>query len=874
MSASTPTRFSDAKVSQHDFVVRRKFPPLWQMMLLFLLSFAVIYVVAIFRQELGGEITLLAAIALIIGAMAWYTVSYTQRNRDMMLATEFQNALFASAAGLSTEFCFIVKRDGTIVYFDPGFQKIFPRFLIAEHRTLEGLFASEGIDPSKAKVLVDAIDEKASERIIVPLRLPDNSTIDAIISVDTLPRPKGFFLIRGRQYIEKRTGEKKSAPPAPEEREEGISPKMLSTLMDAIPFGILGIGKDGSVQFINSPLEELLGYRAQELQSGQFTFRKLIHSLDGQVPEQVKLDDFTGEAVFLKRNGNLIKLNVHSEQIKDAQGNITGYSLIVNDQPVQNAPVPAQQSRKTELTVDTAGDALVFLKEFIENSPISMVQIDSAGNVAGSNLSFQKLADRAAFHGTGWPFLNFIHESNRAEVSALAEKLLRSESDTEQLPIDVKLENDRASVVTLYLNRMAGLTPGDNHLVAHMIDMTEQKNLEMRFAHSQKMQAVGQLAGGVAHDFNNLLTAMIGFCDLLLMRHPAGDQSFADIMQVKQNANRAANLVRQLLAFSRRQTLQAKMIDITDVLAELSNLVRRLIGENIELKVVHGRDLWPIKADQGQLEQVLINLAVNARDAMPTGGTLTIQTSNVSVNRSSPIPRDLVPPTEEDKITDGDYALIEVIDNGTGIKREILQKIFEPFFSTKEVGSGTGLGLATVYGIIKQTGGYVYVSSTPGKGSRFALYFPRMAQVEATAAKEAEAQERAAPADLTGKGTILLVEDETPVRVFAARALRNKGYTVLEADCGEAGLEVMRQNGKDVEVIISDVIMPGMNGPTMVEKIVADHPHIKVIFISGYAEDAFVHTYGADRTFNFLPKPFTLKQLASKVKEVSQGPNA
>jgi two-component system cell cycle sensor histidine kinase/response regulator CckA len=373
---------------------------------------------------------------------------------------------------------------------------------------------------------------------------------------------------------------------------------------------------------------------------------------------------------------------------------------------------------------------------------------------------------------------------------------------------------------------------------------------------------VGQLAGGVAHDFNNLLTAMIGFCDLLLMRHPAGDQSFADIMQIKQNANRAANLVRQLLAFSRRQTLQPKMLDITDVLAELSNLVRRLIGENIELRMTHGRDLGMVKADQGQLEQVFINLAVNARDAMQKGGRLTIQTSHVTIDAKHPIPDDLIPPVEDEAIVEGDYVLVEMIDTGTGIPRELLQKIFEPFFSTKEVGSGTGLGLATVYGIIKQTGGFVYVKSVEGAGTTFSLFLKRY---NAEDVKPAEMPESVAPPtndDLTGKGTVLLVEDETPVRAFAARALRNKGYTVLEADCGEMAIEVMEKQGSEVDVIITDVIMPGINGPTMIEEVAPKFPRVKVVFISGYAEDVFVKSYGSEREFNFLPKPFTLKQLA------------
>lgn len=487
--------------------------------------------------------------------------------------------------------------------------------------------------------------------------------------------------------------------------------------------------------------------------------------------------------------------------------------------------------------------------------------------VMESNPAFLKLTQPRHTAQQHWPILDAIAEEHRGEVSARLEDIVRSPQSTPEA-LDIRLVN--ANHISLFLSLMKN-PAGETVLIAQMIDTTEQKNLEMRFTHSQKMQAVGQLAGGIAHDFNNLLTAMIGFCDLLLMRHPAGDQSFADIMQIKQNANRAANLVRQLLAFSRRQTLQPKVLDVADVLSELSNLIRRLIGENIELKMVHGRDLWPVRVDQGQLEQVLINLAVNARDAMVGGGMLTIRTQNVTIARETPIDRALIPPAEDEQIVDGEYVLIEVLDTGHGIPVEIIHKIFEPFFSTKEVGSGTGLGLSTVYGIVKQTGGYIYVGSSPS-GTSFNIFLKRCIPAEETAGApgvEAEQPEKIASADLTGKGTVLLVEDEAPVRIFSARALRNKGYNVLEADNGESALAIVAEQGSTIDIIITDVIMPGMNGPSMVEEIYKTYPDIKVIFISGYAEDAFVDTYGTERTFNFLPKPFTLKQLASKVKEVS-----
>jgi two-component system cell cycle sensor histidine kinase/response regulator CckA len=377
------------------------------------------------------------------------------------------------------------------------------------------------------------------------------------------------------------------------------------------------------------------------------------------------------------------------------------------------------------------------------------------------------------------------------------------------------------------------------------------------------MQAVGQLAGGVAHDFNNLLTAMIGFCDLLLLRFQPGDPSFADIMQIQQNANRAANLVRQLLAFSRQQTLQPRVLSVTDVLVDLSHLLRRLIGENIELKVVHGRDLGPAKVDQGQFEQVIINLAVNARDAMPVGGTLTIRTANVCQEQALRRGHEVMPA--------GDYILIKVADTGVGIPGENLARIFDPFFSTKEVGSGTGLGLSTVYGIVKQTGGFVFVDSHPGQGATFEIYLPRYQAADPSVGACADAAEPPADKDLTGCGTVLLVEDEDPVRKFGVRALRNKGYKVIEAESGEAALDVIRNVEERIDLLITDVVMPRLDGPRLVREVREMRPDIKVIFISGYAEDAFRQRLDRDSAIDFLSKPFSLKQLASKVKEVIGG---
>ena len=429
------------------------------------------------------------------------------------------------------------------------------------------------------------------------------------------------------------------------------------------------------------------------------------------------------------------------------------------------------------------------------------------------------------------------------------------------VPVDVRLARNPDRVGQLYAARV-DMGP-EASIVVYLIDATEQKSLEMQFAQSQKMQAVGQLAGGVAHDFNNLLTAIIGFCDLLLARHHAGDPSFADVVQIKQNANRAANLTRQLLAFSRRQTLRPKVLSLTDALAELQNLLARLLTEKVELKIVHGRDLGLVKVDQNQLEQVIINLAVNARDAMPDGGRLTIRTANVSEADSRALDHPLMPHAE--------YVLIEVSDTGTGIAKENLGKIFEPFYTTKDPSKGTGLGLSTVYGIIKQTGGFIFPYSTVGKGTNFRIYLPRYVETAAEKAAEAEAAAAAAPAetaDLTGKGTILLVEDEDAVRTFAARALATRGYEVLQAESGEVALEVVKEHDGRIDLIVSDVVMPNMDGPTMARELKTILPGVPIIFVSGYAEDAFAKNLDPDQEFHFLPKPFSLKQLAAAVKDV------
>nr|WP_322324272.1 ATP-binding protein [Cypionkella sp.] len=393
-------------------------------------------------------------------------------------------------------------------------------------------------------------------------------------------------------------------------------------------------------------------------------------------------------------------------------------------------------------------------------------------------------------------------------------------------------------------------------VLAVLQDATELKTLEAQFVQSQKMQAIGQLAGGVAHDFNNLLTAISGHCDLLLLRHNSGDPAYADLIQIHQNANRAAALVGQLLAFSRKQTLKPERIELQDVLSDLAHLLNRLVGERVRLRLTHAPDLGPIRADKRQLEQVIMNLVVNARDAMPEGGTIRIETEALTLRDEMRRDRAIVPA--------GEYALIRVSDSGVGMPPERLQKIFEPFFTTKRSGEGTGLGLSTAYGIVKQSGGFIFVDSTEGEGSVFQLYFPIFAG--------AASAEIAAPLPKKlvlrqGEGVVLLVEDEAPVRAFASRALRMRGYTVLEAENAEDALKQLEDPGLEVDIFVTDVVMPGMDGPSWVRQALRTRPNVKVIFVSGYAEEALSEGQARIPNSTFLPKPFSLSDLTATVQE-------
>ena len=638
------------------------------------------------------------------------------------------------------------------------------------------------------------------------------------------------------------------------ERQEAGFEKVQQAIayLDNAPAGFFTADGDGTIDYLNATLAQWLGLDLADVAGGHLKLAKIM-SEDGAAliaragRGATQGDTRRFDIDLVKADGTTLPVRIL--HCLPSHGGLA-HALVLN-----RAPGSAEEAAAAELR---------FARLF-NSAPIAIATVDREGTISTTNAAFVRLFGRAV---DGVPArkvtLASLADADGAESLRKAlDAAIAGQGMIE--PVDIAFEDDKERSGRVYLNPVERAEGESEAAIAYAIDTTEQRALEMQIAQSQKMQAIGQLAGGIAHDFNNMLTAIIGFSDFLLMNHRPTDPAFQDIMNIKQNANRAAGLVRQLLAFSRQQTLRPERMQLGDVLSELSILLGRLLGENIELKLDSGSDIWPVKADLHQFEQVIINLAVNARDAMPNGGKLVIRMANVSERDSLGLAQYRVQP--------GEYVLIEVSDTGTGMAPEVMQKIFEPFFSTKEVGRGTGLGLSTVYGIVKQTGGHIIPESELGKGTVMRVYLPRYVEVagETEPARVSAPPRREQPKDLTGRGTVLLVEDEDAVRSFAARALGQRGYRVLEATTGTEALELFASHDGDVDLVVSDVVMPEMDGPTLMKHLRSERPDVKIIFISGYAEDAFRRNLSDKEDFMFLQKPFDLKELAAAVKAALQG---
>jgi two-component system cell cycle sensor histidine kinase/response regulator CckA len=643
------------------------------------------------------------------------------------------------------------------------------------------------------------------------------------------------------------------------ERQEDVFQELQHAIeyLDHAPCGFFSVNPPGDLVYVNATLANWLDHDLAEIGSGGLRLTDIV-SGDGAslltsivaVPGEVKTEVF--DIDLRMRGGRTMPVRLYHKLAFGANG-------------VPGASRTLVISRARDERADPQRAAEVRFMRFFDHTPMAIATVDRSGAVVRANARFAKLAQSLSADGVAGKSI-FAAVSARDRNLLIAAINQAAEGQGDIPPVEAMLDGAKERWGQFFVTAVEEDERETEAAIVYLLETTERRALENQINQSQKMDMVGQLAGGIAHDFNNVLSAIMMANDFLLNAHKPTDPSFQDIMQIKQNATRAATLVRQLLAFSRRQTLRPQVLDLGDALSDLTMLLRRLIGEKVKLDLVHGRDLWPVKVDVSQFEQVIVNLAVNARDAMPDGGKLTVRTGNVTSEDSGHLAYKGMPAA--------DYVRIDVADTGTGIPAEIVDKIFEPFFSTKEVGKGTGLGLSTVYGIVKQTGGFIYVDSEANQGTSFHIFLPRHhpaleVQPDAAAANGAarEPAEAKPRTDLTGQGTILLVEDEEGLRSLNARGLRSRGYSVIEASNGIEAMEALEEKNGAVDLVVSDVVMPEMDGPTLLKEMRGRNPDLKIIFVSGYAEDAFEKSLPENQQFAFLPKPFTLSQLVAAVKE-------
>ena len=654
------------------------------------------------------------------------------------------------------------------------------------------------------------------------------------------------------------------------ERQENVFQELQHAIdyLDHAPAGFFSVDAKGDVIYLNATLANWLDQDLAQVGSGGLKLTDLVAG-DGAAllttlragPGEIRTEVL--DLDLKTRNGRTLPVRLYHRVAFGADGSSgASRTLVLN--------------RARDHGTDPQRAAEIRFMRFFHNTPMAIATVDRDGRIVRTNSLFARLFHTVLSGEGGERSIGaVVAERDRAVLDAALGAAALGKGDI--APVDAALAGEPGSerFARFYVTAIEEEERDQEAAIVYALETTAQRELETKVTQQQKMELVGQLAGGIAHDFNNVLSAIMMAAEFLLNAHKPTDPSFQDIIQIKQNANRAASLVRQLLAFSRKQTLRPQVLDIGEALGDLNMLLRRLIGEKVALEVVHGRDLWPVKVDISQFEQVIVNLAVNARDAMPNGGRLILRTANVAASEC--------PRFHAKGMPAADYVLVEVADTGTGIPAAIVDKIFEPFFSTKEVGKGTGLGLSTVYGIIKQTGGFIYVESAQGEGTTFRIFLPRhLASAQEAAAERAkesvapavadalaatEEVKRAASADLTGQGTILLVEDEDGLRALNARGLASRGYTVLEAGNGLEAIEVLERSDGRIDLVVSDVVMPEMDGPTLARELRSRNPDLKIIFVSGYAEDVFQKHLPEPGQFAFLPKPFSLKELVAAVKE-------
>jgi two-component system, cell cycle sensor histidine kinase and response regulator CckA len=744
----------------------------------------------------------------------------------------------------------ITGRNGRTVFSNATFARLTGSNRLGAMRTLDEALAEEPAAAEALFRLTRAVERGEAQAEEYQLRSLDQAGLRSWYRLAVRPLPAAAS--DGAELLALWELTDISAARA-REVDAASSRERLLRNFDGMSAGLLVVNAAGTIDYINSTLAGWLGLDATRVKG----LVKLadIASSDGAA----LLRTIAREPVERRLDLDLVQDDGRSWPARLA------VSPKLGPDGVANGFTAVILNRSVEISADDAPQSSdIRFARLFQSAPFGIALVASDGRISHANAAFSRLM-LASTAVEGVAARDLLTKGASPELSeALSAALTAALSGKAAIaPLEMTVgpahEFARRIAFSALARGAAKSKAAREAAILYVMDATEQKALEASFAQSQKMEAVGKLAGGIAHDFNNVLTAIIGFSDLLLQTHRPSDAPYKNIMAIKSSANRAADMVSQLLAFSRRQTLQPRVLQLGETLTDLSVMLNRLLGEKIDLKILQGRDLWYVKADPTQLTQVMINLAVNAGDAMPDGGKLSIRTRNVSERESQKV--------DGPGFVVGEYVMIEVEDTGMGMPAEVMAKIFEPFYTTKGIGKGTGLGLSTVYGIVKQTGGFVFPESEVGKGTTFRVYLPRHVAdpAEELAAQKTVKKERTR--DLTGTGRVLLVEDEDAVRGFAVEALKRQGYEVLQACSGVEALEVLAAADGRIDIVVSDVIMPEMDGPTLLKRLRQDRPDLKFIFMSGYPDDAFKNTLEPDTEFAFLQKPFSLAQLATKVKE-------
>ncbi|MGV6801562.1 MAG: ATP-binding protein, partial [bacterium] len=785
-------------------------------------------VLAIVLLLIGGALTQSFSPVLLAGLMLYRAKGHKQNEAIELAGRDILQplGLAEDILNVDVDARLVSTRDGVVVYANDAYQSLTKEAGIIGASglppRLDRLFATAGPESRKIFHLFRAAKSGLrAEEIITQMMGADQARLRRFeISVRPM-RDRGEHMAWRLREIEVEDADNK-----------------LAEAYRSYPRPVLALERSGQISWYNEALAEWIGTITDNLAISDFILGEtdeLVEGLWEEMGEPI-------EARMRRRKGGGMNVTL----TPFTKGGVGEGFVIVELQPQENA---------VQEDIALSGD--------MTDAPIGVAMVEgdigSDAILKEANKMFSSLFELTE---SATPLSACFEEKIIRELTAA----IRSRASTSPLsrPVEVKL-GEGASAQTIHLfarpvKRRRG-SYGKRQTVLYSVDVSFQKRMEEDYSQDQKLKQVGHLAGSIAHDFNNLLQVIMGSCEWLMRRHNVGDPSYSELVMIQEHSQRAKTLTRNLLAFSRKQTLQSEILSITELLQDFSPFLNRSITERVQLDLVHGRSLPPVKADKGQLELAIMNLAVNARDAMPDGGKLKIETKFIAADDLAPYGY-----TALDVM---DYVLIEVSDSGTGVPPDIAEQIFEPFFTTKGEGKGTGLGLSTVYGVIGQMGGRIFLDNRPGEGATFRIFLPAYEVTEEDRALEERQQKDtpAEPADLTGKGRILIVEDESGVRSIIVKTLQGCGYDITEASDGDEALEMIEDSQEKFDLVLSDIMMPEMDGPTLIQEAGEQLGGAKVIFMSGYAEGAMRDKLDMIEGSAYLQKPFTMKTVAAKVKE-------